>query len=142
MSRYGIESEIIITSAYCSIVNAIAVKAEIISVNKIMPFAYLIRNYRDASDLVYDLKTNRDYVNKALSLLGGQFENYQNDIPRIIGAIDILVHKGMLVYKDGMICSTNQFRIKHDILPFFLRAITESKKISERQFMREVIRNV
>jgi len=142
MNSYGIESEIVITSAYCDIVYSIAVKAEIISVNKAMPFAYLIRYYSDNSDLVYDLKTNRDYVYKALSLLGGQYENYQRDIPRIIEAIDIMIHAGVLIYKDGMISSTNKLKMKQAIFPFFLKAIIESKKVSERQFMREVIRNV
>ena len=142
MNSYGIESEIVITSAYCDIIYSIAVKAEIISVNKAMPFAYLIRYYSDNSDLVYDLKTNRDYVYKALSLLGGQYENYQRDIPRIIEAIDIMIHAGVLIYKDGMISSTNKLKMKHTIFPFFLKAIIESKKVSERQFMREVIRNV
>ena len=136
------EAELIITSSYCAIIHAILAECKGLSINKILPFAYLIRNTPNDSDMIYDKRSIKDCVLKSLSLLGGHFNEYQKDIMRILQAIDILINANRIKCVNDSLYLVEKPKTNYRINPYFKVSINESKQMSERQFLREVIRNV
>lgn len=142
MSRNQTELELILTSTYVKIVIDILKTHKNLSVNKTLVFAYLIKKRTFCDFDIYNALNKNDVVLKCISQLSGLYKDYCDNIKYIISSIHLLVISKKLEFQAGELIylETNElFQIENS---FINRAISESKKYSDRQFLKEVIRNV
>ncbi|MBX4147277.1 hypothetical protein [Paenibacillus lautus] len=147
MNQMKLEAEVIQISIYSEIILDILKKHKNLSVNKMLVFTYLIIKDRFIPSNIYNGKHTQDIIYKCLSLLSGDFIEYCNSIEFIIKAIHLLKSKGEIIVENGIIqqvSTTNSERSNstYHESKFIGNAIEYSRKISDRQFMREVINNV
>ncbi len=142
MKKYMYELEIIMLSTYCDIVLDILKKHKNLSVNKVVTFSYLIKKNKFMSSNIYNASNKNDLVLKCLSQLSGLFDDYCANIKYIIAAIHLLIENeeisecsGELIYKE-----TNEIVVEEK--SFLNLAIKESYRYSDKQFLKEVVRNV
>lgn len=142
MNKNKIELELILTSAYNKIIMDILKTHKNLSVNKTLVFAYLIKKRRFFDFDIYNASNKNDVVLKCISQLSGLYKDYCDNIKYIISAIHLLIinnkiafHIGELIYLE----TSELFQMENS---FINRAISESKQYSDRQFLKEVIRNV
>lgn len=145
MRNLELEAEVLQISIYTNIILHILKKHKELSVNKILLFSYLIKKEHFRLGKIYTANNTQDIICKAISLLAGEYAEYCENIDYIIKAIHLLVvsqkvkiNGGILTYGDEI----DLINVSYVESPFIEKAIEESKKMSERQFMREVIDNV
>lgn len=145
MNNLQNESEAIQLSIYCDIICQILFHHRNISVNKILPIVYLLKDYEHFKK-TYNGKNLNDLTYKMLSLLSGKYSDYCSNIPIIIKAIHLLILNGNIREEDGFIFfierKDNAKKFLYDINSFFYNAIEDCKKMPEVQFLKEVIQNV
>lgn len=143
MSKNKLTAETILISMYCDIVLCILKVHKNLSVNKTLVFSYLIKKRKFNERDVFSAKNSTDVVLKCLSQLSGQFEDYCDNIQYIIKAIHILIINKKIQLNETEIfynCNDGESIFKES--NFMNKAINQSKKITERQFLKEVINNV
>lgn len=144
MRNLELEAEVIQISIYADIIISLLKKHKKLSLNKILFFSYVVKKSQYNLEKVYSANNKQDVVYKAISLIAGDFKDYCLNINFIIKSIHLLIRKNLIIY-DGIMISVND-NIKVDTIykesPFIEKAIEESKIMSDKQFMREVISNV
>ncbi|HBV97562.1 MAG: hypothetical protein JL50_04055 [Peptococcaceae bacterium BICA1-7] len=142
MNKNIIELDIILTSTYFKIVLDILKVHKNLSINKTLVFSYLIKKRQFMNSNIYNTQNKNDLVLKYISQLSGLYNDYCKNIKYIISAIHLLItsnklslHLGELIYIE-----TGELTVKEK--SFINNAIQESKNYSDRQFLKEVIRNV
>jgi len=132
-------------SIYCNIISSLLKKHVSLSVFKTTVFSYLLKK-ENALAKSYFPHVKIDAVNRYLSLLSGDFQGFANSLEFIIKAIDILVCNGLIrKTSNGLLEKTDKLDIDSNIFnesAFAEQVIEKSKKISEKQFIREVLYNV
>lgn len=145
MQNLELEAETIQISIYVNIVLNILKRHRELSVNKILLFSYLIKKEKFRLGKVYTASNTQNVVCKAISLLSGEYAEYCENMKIILKAIHLLIignkielNGCLLHWIDGTEVKTNLYQES----PFIEKAIEESKKVSDRQFMKEVTTNV
>lgn len=135
--------EVLLVSKYCSIVMQILNEHRQLSINKMLLFAYLLKSNKNYYTYIYKASTTNDVLIKAISQITGAYDDYCKNIKYIIEAIHLLIKKGeIILQEDILICSNTSFSKEKYNNGFIGKAIHESKNVSERQFLKEVINNV
>lgn len=145
MKNLELKAETIQISVYINIILNILQKHNELSLSKILFFSYLIKKQNFVPEKIYTAKNTREIVYKAISLVSGEYVDYCANIQIILKAIDLLIENKKVKYYNfilyGIEDSLNEKNIYQESA-FIGKAIDESKKMSEKQFMKEVISNV
>ncbi|ALP36059.1 hypothetical protein ASL14_07640 [Paenibacillus sp. IHB B 3084] len=147
MSKLKLEAEVFQVSIYCDIILNIIIKHKILSVNKVLMFSYLIKKDRLIPNNIYNGNNTQDIIYKCISVLSGDYVEYCNSIPYIIKAIHLLNIKGRIGLENNQLHCLSEPEKSTDKPVygeslFIEKAIEESRKLSEKQFLREVMNNV
>lgn len=145
MKNIKFEAEAIQVSIYCDIISNILNKHKELSINKVLVFSYLIKKSRFIPTGIYNANNTQDIIYKCLSQLAGDYEDYCNNIEFIIKAIHLLNNKQLVLIKNNILYSPVETIINNAIYKeskFLEKAIEASKKMTDKQFMKEVIHNV
>lgn len=139
------ESETIQVSIYCDIIKQILKRHKELSVSKMLVFSYLIKRDKFAYRCVYTANTSQDLIYKGLSLLAGDYVGFCDSIEYIIKAIHILKLKNLIELENNIIIeipSAGIGKVVYEESMFLGKVIEASKKMTDKQFMKEVTYNV
>lgn len=145
MQILELEAETIQISIYTNIVINILKNHGELSVNKILLFSYLIKKEKFRLGKIYNANNTKDVVCKAISLLSGEYTEYCENIQFILKAIHLLVMSKKIEVNGYLLYWISGLEVEKSLYqesPFIQKAIEECKKMSDRQFMKEVISNV
>lgn len=145
MLKIDHEIEAIQTAIYINIVHGMLRIHKELSLNKTLTFAYLIKadHYRLAS--VYTAGNTQDILSKALSMLSGEYESYCSSIGFILKAIHILIKSDKVEFEGNtlrIVEKSSVGKIVYMESSFIHLAIKESRKMTDRQFLKEVTASV
>lgn len=139
------ESETIQVSIYCEIIEQILKRHKELSVSKMLVFSYLIKRDKFTYRSVYTANNSQDIIYKGLSLLAGDYVGFCDSIEYIIKAIHLLKLKNIIRLENNIIIEISNTRIGKAVYEesmFLGKAIEASKKMTDKQFMKEVTYNV
>lgn len=145
MQNLELESEVIQISMYMDIILNILKKHNELSIIKIMLFSYIIKKEMFRFGKIYTAGNTQNIVYKAISLLSGEYEEYCKNIKFIIKAIHVLKLNKQVKLDGCILCLADSINLDSKIYlesPFIEKAIEVSKRMTDRQFMREVMANV
>lgn len=94
---------------------------------------------------MYTANNTQDIISKCISLLSGDYEEYCKSMKYIIKSMDILISANKLCVKNDLLIRNENTRVEKSIYvrdAFLENTIKSSNKISDRQFLKEVIQNV
>lgn len=139
------EAEVVQISIYCNIILTILKKHKELSINKALFFAYIIKKERYIPGTIYNGNNTQDILHKCISIISGDFVEYCNSIEFIIKAVHLLEKNGKIHLENNQLRCLEDVRMHKGIYEenlFIEKAIESSKRISDKQFMREVIHSV
>lgn len=139
------EIEVVQLSIYCEIIEEILSEYKNMSIIKVCYFSYILKTNKINDITIYDGKTSKDVLDKAISLLNGDFEKFCNDIEFIIKAMHLLNKAHRLKFQNSEVEFFAGNKIKKVYLKdnlFINNAIVLSKEMSDKQFMKELLRCV
>lgn len=145
MRNLKLEAETIQVSIYCDIILQVLKKHKELSINKILVFSYLIKKDRFIPNNIYNGNNTQDIILKCLSLLSGDYVEYCNSIQFIIKAIHILKINALVILENNLLHSlteVNVGKVIYEESAFIEKAIEVSKRMTDKQFMKEVTHNV
>ncbi len=145
MQNLELESEVIQISMYMDIILNILKKHKELSISKIMLFSYLIKKEVFRLGKVYSAGNTQDIVYKAISLLSGEYEEYCENLKFVLKSIHLLKTNNQVMMNGCLLYLANDIELNSKIYlesPFIEKAIEASKRMTDRQFMREVMANV
>ncbi len=146
MRQNDMQAEAIMISTYCGIIKKILNEYKVLSLYKAITFAYILKKNEYQFNDIYNGHNNIDVVNKCLSQLTGAFSDYCDNLPFILKALHILIKNNIIDFntKELVIIPLDspQLPTKSNLNFFINKAIEESKKVSDRQFLKEVMYNV
>lgn len=142
MKNYDTEQEVILTSEYIGIILSLIYTTQRFSLIKTLIFSYIIHKQKYFFNVVYDGKTKYSAFLKCISEISGAYVDFCSNITFIMQAIDILVNAGNIDCSKSKIAKKNITQSDKIYDKFILLAIEESKKISDRQVLKEILRNV
>jgi len=142
-NKTELKTEALLVAKYCSIIKQILNVHKQLSVNKILFFAFLLKNKNNYISSIYNAKTTTDVVIKAIAQISGNYNEYCKNIKYIIEAIHLLIKNEDIIIQDSilLIKHANSFGELYDD-NFIKNAIIQSEKFSDRQFLKEVMNNV
>ena len=136
------ESEILQISHYSEIIIQILYMHKALSLIKLITFAYIIKNGK--YDL-YNSKNTKELTYRIISLLSGNYSDFINNIKPILKSINILVSNQRIELENSIVKLIQYKSVLNQIYEkesFIYKAINDSKRMSDRQFLKEVITNV
>ncbi|WP_430596239.1 hypothetical protein [Streptococcus gallolyticus] len=136
--------EVMQLAIYCDIIPQILKECSEISVVKLSFFSIFVRNSNNMSK-IYDLRGKKNSFEKIISTYSGSIDRILDALPYIISAIDLLAKKELIKVVQGKVSSSNSLSSndsKYVLSSFVVDALKESEKLSDEQFMKEVITNV
>lgn len=139
------ESETIQVSIYCDIIEQILKRHKELSVSKMLVFSYLIKRDKFTYRSVYTANNSQDIIYKGLSLLAGDYVGFCDSIEYIIKAIHLLKLKNIIGLENNIIIEISNTGIGKAVYEesmFLGKVIEASKKMTDKQFMKEVTYNV
>lgn len=137
------DMEVIQLSIYCDIVMTILKKHKNLSINKILVFSYLLKKNKFYAKAVYDGRSSKELVTKALSLLNGLCDDYLNNLLYIFQAVDILIEAQKIELNENILClKEERYITTYSESLFWERVIEDSSKYTDRQFLKEILNNV
>lgn len=145
MQNLELESEVIQISMYMDIILNILKKHKELSISKTMLFSYLIKKEVFRFGRIYTAGNTQDIIYKAISLLSGEYEEYCENIKFVLKSIHLLKANNQVKINGCLLCLADDIKLKSNIYlesPFIEKAIEASKRMTDRQFMREVMANV
>lgn len=145
MQNLELEAEVIQISIYSNIVLNLLKKHTVLSLNKIMLFSYLVKKEKFRLGKVYTAQNTQDLVCKAVSLISGEYMEYCENVKFILKAVHLLFINSKVKMEGSLLYLSDESDVKKSLYqesPFIENAIEVSKKMSDRQFMKEVIANV
>ena len=145
MQNLELEAETIQISIYTNIVLNILKTHGELSVNKTLLFSYLVKKEKFRLGKVYTANNTQDVVCKAISLLSGEYAEYCENIKFILKSIHLLIIGKRIELNGYLLSWINEQEVEKSLYQeslFIEKAIEESKKMSDRQFMKEVTANV
>lgn len=143
MQRIEVQAEIVMISSYCDIVLKILSAHRTLSINKMLVFAYLAKKKKFNQSDIYSAHNKHDVVLKCISQLSGLFSDYCENIQYLVKAIHLLISDGkVVVYETELLLPADSQPTGYNEDAFIKKAIEESRKYTDRQFLKEVIHNV
>lgn len=145
MKNLELETEAIQIGIYSNIVMNILKINSHLSVNKIALFSFLIKKDKFKLGKIYTANNSQDVVCKAISMISGEYENYCKEIVFILKTIHLLIQDCKVENKGHLLSLCEGITIEKALYPisaFIEKAIEESNKMTDRQFMKEVTSNV
>lgn len=146
MKNLELEAETIQVSIYCDIIVQILKRHIELSLNKLLVFSYLIKKEHLMPYKIYNGNNTQDIVCKCISLLAGDYGDYCNSIQYIIKAIHLLITDEIVQFKNNLLSCQPDIKIEEKVIydenMFMEKAIEASKKMTDRQFLKEVTYNV
>ena len=144
MTKLELEQEAIIVSKYCEIISKLMEYSSELSLIKLYTFAFLYNKAVSNNWNPYNGGNTKDVVYKCLSSLSGAFNEFCQNIPFIIRALDILCQSKKLIVCDNYVKYSGipKRNMSLPILTIIYKALDESKYFTDRQFLKEVMRNV
>lgn len=145
MRNLKYESETIQISIYCDIIKQILKKHKELSVSKMLVFSYLIKNDNYVPKSIYTANTSQDLIYKGISLLAGDYMGFCDSVEYIIKAIHLLKSNGLIGLENNIIIeisNTKIVKMVYEESMFLEKVIEASKKMTDKQFMKEVTYNV
>lgn len=139
------EVEVIQISIYCNIIKQILKKHNELSLIKILVFSYLIKNDYFLLSNVYKANSSQDLIYKGLSLLTGNYKGFCESIEYIMKAIHLLINCDAVIIENTILKSVSTVdcpKMVYQESPFIENTIEASKKMTDKQFMKEVIYNI
>ena len=143
MSKNRILTEAIIISRYCDIILGILQKHNNLSINKILVFSFLIKKDKFTEKEVYSVKNTNDIMLKCISKLSGAFQDYCNEVEYILKSIHLLIKSGELIFEGEEIkYNSKSNKVIYRESKFIEKCINESNKMTDKQFLKEVMHSV
>lgn len=145
MRNLKYEVEAIQISIYCDIIKQILRKHEELSLSKILVFSYLIKNDYFLLSNVYKANSTQDLIYKGLSLLAGNYKGFCESVEYIAKAIHLLSDRDAIVIENSIlkfVSTADRPKMVYQESAFIENTIEASKKITDKQFMKEVMYNV
>jgi len=145
MRNLKYESESIQISIYCNIIKQILKKHNELSLSKMLVFSYLIKNDNYLLNNVYNANSSQDLIYKGLSLLSGNYIGFCESIEYIVKAIHLLKVKDVILVENSIIkaiSTMDSAKLVYLESAFLEKTIEASKRMTDKQFMKEVIYNV
>lgn len=139
------ELEIVQISIYCDIVMMLLKEHKTLSLIKLPVFSYLTKKENLIQNSVFRTSNTKEIVNKYLSLLSGDLDNFFISYEYILKAIHVLIENEVIEQKGIIISKKNKLDISDFVFKendFTKKVIEKSKTMSDKQFMREVLSNV
>ena len=143
MNKNELKTEVLLVSKYCSLILQILNVHKQLSVNKMIFFAYLLKNRNNYYKSLYNANTANDIVIKAISQISGDYDEYCKNIKYVVEAIHILIKNNDIILHNSILMCINECK-SNDVYDdkFIKKAIEESNNFSDRQFLKEVLNNV
>lgn len=145
MNDLELQIETIQIGIYCNIILNLLKEHYNLSICKILVFSYLIKKDKFQFGKVYNANNSQDIVYKAISLISGAYKDFCYNINFIIKSIHLLVINCKIEIDNNILRLCSDVEVKSELYKestFIFKAVEESKSISDRQIMREVINNV
>ncbi|QTB24007.1 hypothetical protein J1907_08120 [Lysinibacillus sphaericus] len=142
MIRLNDEIEALQISFFSEIILDILSRHEELSLIKVSLFAYLIKSNRSNIYRIYNGKTSNDLVYKAVSLLSGEYQTFCKSMPYILKAVHLLISIQKISEENQIlkVCKSDINKISiFKENSFIDKAIEASKKMSDKQFTKEII---
>lgn len=139
------ELEIVQISIYCDIIMMLLKEHKTLSLIKLPVFSYLTKKENLIQNSVFRISNTKEIVNKYLSLLSGDLDNFFISYEYILKAIHVLIENEVIEQKGIFISKKNKLDISDFVFKendFTKKVIEKSKTMSDKQFMREVLSNV
>lgn len=139
------ELEIVQISIYCDIVTMLLKEHKILSLVKLAVFSYLTKKENLIQNSVFRSSNTKEIVNKYLSLLSGDLDNFFISYEYILKAIHILIKNEIIELKGILILTKDNMELSNFVFKendFTKKVIEKAKRMSDKQFMREVLSNV
>lgn len=139
------ELEIVQISIYCDIVMMLLKEHKTLSLIKLPVFSYLTKKENLIQNSVFRTSNTKEIVNKYLSLLSGDLDNFFISYEYILKAIHVLIENEVIEQNGVFISKKNKLDISDFVFKekdFTKKVIEKSKTMSDKQFMREVLSNV
>ena len=139
------ELEIVQISIYCDIVTMLLKEHKILSLVKLAVFSYLTKKENLIQNSVFRSSNTKEIVNKYLSLLSGDLDNLFISYEYILKAIHILIKNEIIELKGILILTKDNMELSNFVFKendFTKKVIEKAKRMSDKQFMREVLSNV
>lgn len=141
MRNLKLQAEILQLSSYCKVIKELFYMYKELPLPKILVYSYLMKKEKLESFKIYNAQHSNEVIYKSLSLLSGD-ESFFYEIKFIIKALDLLIKNKILEFTDGTV-----YMIKIGIgisesSPFLNKAVNESIKMSDKQFLKEVLSSV
>ncbi len=137
--------EVLQLSIFINIICELLKKHKQFSICKLVTLVYIIKQYRFLGNNIYTGKDSKNLIYKGLSLLLGQLNRYCDSLEYIFKAIHILLINDIVILENNSILILKkdiQTEITFLENKFLNKVIEESKFITDRQFIKEVIYNV
>ena len=143
MNKNELKTEVLLVSKYCYLITLILKAHKQLSVNKMIFFAYLLKNDNNYYKALYNANTDNDIVIKAILQISGNYTEYCKNIRYIIEAIHLLVENNDIILHNSILMCKYEGNLD-DVYDnkFIKKAIDESDNFSDRQFLKEVLSNV
>ena len=145
MQNLKYEVEAIQISIYCDIIKQILRKHEELSLSKMLVFSYLIKNDYFLLSNVYKANSSQDIIYKGLSLLSGNYKGFCESVEYIMKAIHLLINCDAVIIENTILKSAStvdHHKKVYQESPFIENTIEASKRMTDKQFMKEVMYNV
>ena len=145
MQNLKYEVEAIQISIYCDIIKQILRKHEELSLSKMLVFSYLIKNDNYLLSNVYKANSSQDLIYKGLSLLAGNYKGFCESVEYIMKAVHLLVNCDTVIIENTIlkfVSTAERPKMVYQESPFIVNTIEASKKMTDKQFMKEVMYNV
>lgn len=140
MSKNQLLAEAILISSYCDIVIKLMQISKEMSICKVIIFTYVMKKKRFAHQEIYKGNTENDVLFKFISEISGAYEDLCSNLEYIFKAIDLLVSNNNLIIEDDVLKykGTSEQPL-YVVSKFTQKAILESRYVTERQVMKEVM---
>lgn len=145
MQNLKYEVEAIQISIYCDIIKQILRKHEELSLSKILVFSYLIKTDYFLLSNVYKANSSQDLIYKGLSLLAGNYKGFCESVEYIMKAIHLLINCDAVIIENTILKSVSTAdrpKMVYQESAFVENTIKASKRMTDKQFMKEVMYNV
>lgn len=145
MRNLKYESEAIQISIYCDIIKQILKRHDELSIAKVLVFSFLIKNGNYLLSNVYNANSSQDLIYKGLSLLAGNYISFCENIEYIFKAIHLLIVKDVVWVENSIIkaiSTIDSAKLVYQESTFLGKTIEASKRMTDKQFMKEVMYNV
>lgn len=144
MKKIESDYEVIVVSRYMKIISDIISIHRNISLIKLVVFAFLSKKSNFVLREFYDNKTRNDIVNKYLSNLIGNMDQFIGELEYIIESIHILKINNQILLDGSNVQDMKNLDedVDFESLSFFDKVVETSFDMTDEQFLKEVLRNV